>query len=106
MVEKLKAQLKLLNELDKKRILWFRFSGLVFLAIVGLIIDWTFISNTKWAALVFSLGLILSAVWWYWTMSVVRQMVDQRKAESSALIEIIEDIKEIKKNVRELDKGK
>ncbi len=106
MVEQLKAQLKILNELDRKRILWLKFSGVVFLAIIVLIIDWAFISNTKWAALVFSLGLVLSAVWWYWTMSVVRQMVDQRKAESSALIEIIEDIKEIKKNVRDLDKVK
>ena len=106
MVKLLKAQLKELDKLNRQRIIWLRLSGFVSIAVIAIIVDWSYVKDTKWGYLVFSLGLILSVVWWYWTMVVVRRLIDQRKIESVAIIEMVEDIKEMKNDVKGLDNSK
>ena len=101
MVNLIKTQLEELKEINRQRIAWLKISGFVALAILIIIIDWTYVKHTPWGWGVISLGLILSIVWWYWTMMVIRKLIDQKSLETASLIEIINDIKEIKKEVQE-----
>jgi hypothetical protein len=49
-----------------------------------------------------SSGLLLAVVWWYWTMKMVRTVIDHRVVEVEILTDIVTDIKEI----AQLIKGK
>ena len=104
MVKLIKAQIEELRELDKQRIAWLRISGFVAVAIIAVIVDWHYVKNTGWGWLLVSTGLAVSAIWWYWTMIVVRKILHQKSLESEALIDLINDIKEIKQEVKKFTK--
>ncbi len=100
MVDKLKTGIEKLETLNKQRIIWLRLSGFVVIAILAIIFDWHYVQDTKWEFLVFSSGMILSVLWWYWTMIILRHLIEQKKAESAVIIDIVEDIREIKESVK------
>ena len=104
MANLIKQNIEELKELDKQRIAWLRISGFVALVIVLIIVDWQYVKDTKWGWLVVVGGITISAVWWYWTMIVIRKLLNQKTIETETLIEIINDVKEIKEDVKNFNK--
>lgn len=103
MVKNLQAQIQKIQKFKKDRIIWLRLSVIVLIAIAVLIIDIAFIDNQKLHYLLVSCGLIISAAWWYWTMKLVRELIDHKLLEVELLAEIIDDIKSIKNNLKNID---
>ena len=103
MVNTLKKHIKNLEQFDKHRIFWLRLSGFVAIAILLTVIDWALlgVNNIYWVLV--STGLVLSAIWWYWTMRLVKELLTHRMAEIQILSEIVSDIKEIKDDVKNIN---
>ena len=96
--------LKKLEEFEQQRKFWLRLSAFIIVVILSITWKWDLIqiNHTEW---VFgSIGLSMSAVWWYWTMRVVRATISHRKDEVKILAELITDIKDIKTEVSKLKK--
>jgi len=71
-------------------------------------VEWRYIlESTKWPVwIILSIFMsIISATWWYWTMSLVQKLLDGRKEEYKILREMLDDILEIKKDISSLRKG-
>lgn len=104
MVKKLEQGLAQLEKLNRQRIIWLRLSGFVVIAILTLFVDWHYIQeNRKLEFLVISSGIILSVLWWYWTMIILKNMIEQKKAESDAIIGVIQEVREIKEMVKKFN---
>lgn len=103
MVKTLQKHLNDIKQFDKDRIFWLRLSGFVAIAILLIVADWTLIGTNSVYWVLVSTGLVLSAIWWYWTMKMVRALLNHRLAEVEILSDIINDIKEIKQDVKNLD---
>jgi hypothetical protein len=103
MVKQLQQHIQQIKQFDKDRIFWLRLSGFVAISILLIILDWTFLGfkTIHWSLI--SVGLILSVTWWYWTMKLVKELLNHRLAEIEILTDIIGDIKEIQKDVKKLD---
>lgn len=105
MIENLQVHIQKIKQFNKDRITWLRLSGFVIIAIFLTIIDWMFINNQNFNWLLISSGLLLSAIWWYWTMKLVRELLNHKTTEIEILSEIILDIKEIKKDIKNIDQN-
>lgn len=103
MVDQLKQHIKNLEKFNKDRLFWLRLSGLVTISILLIIVNWTFVDTGKIYWILVSIGLILSAAWWYSTMRLIREIINHRLVEIEILSSIIEDIQEIKQDVRKFD---
>jgi len=91
-----------LQAINKQRKYWLVLSMFVVIIISYIIFDWTKITKDQWYFwILISLGLTISVVWWYWTMRVVRIMLHHRLEETEILHDLVLDIKDIKKNVKE-----
>ena len=97
-LSKYQAHLTLLN---KQRKMWLALSALVVISILDIIFNWPSVTSgyLLWAFV--SCGLLVALSWWYWTMRIIRQLIDHRIVESEVLHEIVTDIKDIKKEVKE-----
>jgi hypothetical protein len=93
----LKQHLENFKKLDRQRIIWLRLSAFVVLAVLGVLWDWNDIVQYKLGWLIGACGLIISVLWWYWTMIVIRLLIQYRAEETQILFEIVDDIKLIKK---------
>lgn len=102
MVKNLTSQLKKLEKFNKDRLTWIRLSVLVLCSIFLLIIDWTVLRTLNLHWIFVSAGLIMSVVWWYWTMKLIRELIDQKITEVELLYDLIADIKGIKQDVKNL----
>lgn len=93
-----------LNEFERDRKFWLRLSAFIIIAIISIIWEWDVIqlNHTEW--LFGSIGLIVSAIWWFWTMRVLRMTLEHRKDEIIILGELIADIKSIKNDVSKMQK--
>ena len=91
-----------LNELKKlnfQRKAWLGLSFFVMISISFIIFDTKDLINYGLVWPFAILGIIVSAVWWYWTMLVVRKIIEHKKEETELLIELVNTIKEIRKYV-------
>lgn len=103
MVKNLKTNIQKLKQFDQDRIVWLKLSGLALIVVILLIIDWSIFGTNKLYWILISFGLILSVSWWYWTMKLIRDLLKHRLVEMEILSDIVNDIKEIKKDVRNID---
>ena len=103
MVKNLKTHLEKIKQFDKDRLLWLKLSGVVAFFISLIIINLLFfkVESIHWITISISLGLSVS--WWYWTMRILQDLLNHRLAEVEILADIINDIKEIKNDVKKLD---
>ena len=99
MKENLQTHIKKIHDLEKDRIFWLKISGFVAVLMISLIASWEFITDNKINWTLISLGLIISAIWWYWTMKIIREHLKLRKEEIDILQDIVFEIKEIKKTI-------
>jgi hypothetical protein len=103
MKQKLKSHVAELEKFNKERIFWLRLSGFVAISILLIILDWTILGQNSTFWILVSLGLTLSVTWWYWTMKLVRKIIDHRLVEVEILSNIVGDIKEIREDIKKLD---
>ena len=103
MTTNLKSHIAELEKFNKERIFWMRLSGFVAISILLIVLDWTLLGQHSIHWVLISLGLVLSVSWWYWTMKMVRTVIDHRVVEVEILANIVTDIKEIREDVKKLD---
>ena len=94
------ADLKRIN--DQRRI-WLFASSIVVSCIIFLIFAWDWIDHFAsygvwWV--VISLIMIISVNWWYWTMKVIRILLEHQEAEYTLLACILNDVSEAKKDIK------
>lgn len=94
-----------LEQINAQRRVWLYASSVVVLATVFLIFGWNWLdhfdSKAVWWVTISSM-LVLSVNWWYWTMRVMLRLINHQKIEFSIIAELLSDIKEIRKEVRQL----
>lgn len=103
MVDKLKNHIEQLKKFDRQRLLWLYLSGGVFFSIIAIVVDFVFFDHREIYWSFVPIGLLLSVLWWYWTMRFVRLLLTHRIDEVQILGEIVADIKDIKKDVKNLN---
>ena len=91
-----------LQNIDNQRKAWLFLSAFVAVTIIGIIFGWNYVQANKIIWLVTSLGLLVSMTWWYWTMKLIRQIVNYKLTESEILNDLIQDIRYIKDEVKNL----
>lgn len=104
----IEANQKDLDRIHDQRRLWLWASSVVFWALIFIIFAWDWIdgmqSKSIWWVIV-SCMLILSINWWYWTMRVIRRLVNHQATEYDLLQSILHDLSSIKQDVRDLNSG-
>lgn len=94
-----------LDRINNQRRIWLYASSLVFLGIIGLIFTWDWIdhfqSNKIWWSII-SVILILCINWWYWTMRVIRILLNHQQVEYDLMQCILEDVEMAKYELRNL----
>jgi hypothetical protein len=104
MEKRLQKHLAHLREIDSERKYWLGISVFVVITIIGVVFNWDYVVNDKIAWLVVTLGLTITVVWWYWTMKIVRHLLESKNDEYEILNEVVCTIKEIKEDVKNLPK--
>ena len=95
--------LERIKAFKNQRICWMK-SSFVVAALVALTVtgwNWIVSQHLVWAFATCS--LVVSATWWYWTMSMVKDLIELKQDEAVILSDLISDIKEMKEKVRQLD---
>jgi len=96
---KIHQQLTILQTLEKHRRRWLILSSIVVASTLFVIYDWFHIQNhtTQWT--LSALGILIAMVWWYWTMRLIRILLQHRLEDRVIMAEIIEDVKYIRTEV-------
>lgn len=102
----IQERLVVLDKINNQRRLWLYLSSTVVMYAIIIItgIDYIFDDKHKkigWAIMCAS--LILSINWWYWTMSIIRTLINDLYLEYSLLSEIIDEVSEIVKEHKNID---
>jgi amino acid permease len=100
MIQKIEKYKKRLTEFEKQRKVWIQMSSFVCLGLLILYLDWDYIVAHGWQKHFAILGLMISAAWWYWTMCMIRVLVRYKLIELKILAEIMEEIGNVKNDVR------
>jgi ABC-type bacteriocin/lantibiotic exporter with double-glycine peptidase domain len=100
MKTKIKKHIEELHIIDSQRKGWLVLSAFVASGLLGIIFGWNAVQQYHLVWLVVSGGLIVSMIWWYWTMRLINHLIHYKVTESEILSDIVEDIREIKNEVR------
>lgn len=99
MNKKLKKHIEELHIIDSQRKGWLVLSAFVSIAVLGIIFGWNSVRENQLVWLVVSLGLVVSMIWWYWTMRLIRHLINYKVAESEILTDVVKEIRYIKREV-------
>lgn len=107
MIQKLKEFRTELEKINEQRTLWLYASAAVILGVVLIIAGWHYLQDLQmlwifWT--IISTGLIVSVIWWYWTMRMIRYSLNHQLTILDLLVEMTDDIKLVKKDVEVLFK--
>lgn len=103
-MKNIKRHIEELHIIDSQRKGWLVLSAFVAVGTLGIIFGWNFVHNHYLIWLMVSSGLLLSVIWWYWTMKLIRHIIEFKLTESQILTDIIEEVKTIKNIVtKEVD---
>jgi Flp pilus assembly protein TadB len=103
-----KKLLEDINNSRKQRSIWIRLSYafIVFLTIIT--VNWSAIIETHniilWIS-IFAVLIVTAAFWWYWTVDLVRKLLNHKEEEFKIIESIVYDLQHIKKDVDELKKS-
>lgn len=89
-----------LKKFEAQRSDWLKFSVVVAVSLSLIIVDIFFIAEKNLTYILVGAGLLISAAWWYWTMHIVREVLNHKHYEAEILKMIIEDVKEIKQAIK------
>lgn len=104
MANKLIAIKEALESFNVERVFWLKLSGFIVVLLLSTIWKWDFIQSYHLGWIIFTIGTSISVLWWYWTMKLIRTTLHHRQEEVSILIDLVEDIKAIKTQVKDLKK--
>jgi len=102
MEKQVKKHLKELVQIDSQRKKLLLIGIFVVAMILTIITKWNDVDQYRVLWLIISFVLIVGVVWWYWTMSVIKQLIGHKLTESSILRELIVDIQIIKTEVKKV----
>lgn len=103
MDNKLSGHLNQLKAIRRQRKYWLLLSVMVVGFITYIISDWNQLSQDRiYFYLVISSGLGIAIVWWYWTMNVMKTLIQHRSEELEILNDLVVDIKDIKQHVKDV----
>jgi ABC-type bacteriocin/lantibiotic exporter with double-glycine peptidase domain len=100
----MKNHIEKLQNFDRERKSWLVLSAFVSIGAIGVILGWNAVQTNHLIWVVSSLGLVIAVIWWYWTMRLIRHLIEHKIVESSILQELVEDIRHIKEEVKNLPK--
>ena len=100
MKNKLQQNISQLKQFNRQRKLWLFLSFFVISSILGIVFDWNHIQKYQLEWSLGTAGLVVAAVWWYWTMRLIRHLIEQKTTECEILTELVVEIKTIKEEVR------
>jgi hypothetical protein len=92
-------------KLNNQRKRWLAFSSVVFVAVILIIFFSEKINQLHYHSiwwLIGSIGLIVSINWWYWTLTLIRRVLQHQIDTVIILSEITSDVKSIKTDINEL----
>jgi Flp pilus assembly protein TadB len=98
-MKKIVHHIQQLHIIDNERKGWLILSAFVAAAVLGIIFGWNTVRESHLIWLVVCTGLVLSVTWWYWTMRLIRQMLEFKREESEILLDIVKEIRYIKNKV-------
>jgi hypothetical protein len=93
-----------LQKFDQERKSWLVLSAFVAVGILGIIFGWNAVQTNHLIWVVSSLGLIIAVIWWYWTMRLIRHLIEHKIFEAVILQDIVKDIRHIKDEVKNFPK--
>jgi predicted cation transporter len=100
MANTIQQLIKNFDKIERQRTLWIRFSIIVVLLLAIIILDWSHIvNNNKHLWFIFSLGIVLSATWWYWTMRLVKIIITTKKELLNIMLELTSNITETRSEI-------
>ena len=101
MSTKLLKHVEELHKIDNQRKGWLVLSAFVSAAVLGIIFGWNWVNEHHLVWIMVSSGLVLAVVWWYWTMRLIRHLVQYKVTESEILTDIVKDIQYIRNKIEE-----
>jgi len=102
MDQKISRHLQHLKLFDNQRRAWLFLSALVVAAVFKIIFSWNSLNENHFMWIAVSLGLMVSITWWYWTMKLIRDLIQQRREEGEILVDIVHHIRDVQNEVRKL----
>lgn len=102
MESRLKIHLDKLHAFDNERRAWLVLSSFVVVSVLGIIFSWDAVTHSKIIYLIGTLGLVLSVTWWYWTMRLVRHLLESKTDEYQLLTEVVEMVRSVQDDVKKL----
>jgi Flp pilus assembly protein TadB len=99
MVKNLEQNLKDCEKFEKQRTAWLRISGFIAIVILVVIVDWSFVTTSKESWILFSSGITMALIWWYWTMMLIRRLLKHNTELAKILLDLHHDVKDIKKEL-------
>lgn len=90
-----------LSKLNREKILWYKLSIIVLGALLFVIFEYDYIVSAKLEKYFLISGLIISSVWWYWTMGVISEILKIKNLQIEMLDEILTTIKSIKIDIKD-----
>ncbi|NBO28732.1 MAG: hypothetical protein EBV10_05740 [Synechococcaceae bacterium WB6_1A_059] len=52
---------------------------------------------------IFGFFIIVSVIWWYWTMSMIKKLLTMRQLEVKILEDLVKDINQVKKDIQNIN---
>lgn len=101
-ISKFKSDITRLNDQRQR---WLMFSSVIFVGVILIIFFSDTINNlqsqTVWW-MIGSVGLLVSINWWYWTLTLIRRVLQHQIDTVVILNEITNDVKDIKTDITDL----
>lgn len=101
---KIKDHTESLEKIYKQRRTWLYASSIVYTSVVSIIVGWEYLSYNNheiiWWVIV-TLSLIVSTLWWYWTMRTIVTLVLSIYAEYEILTELTIEIEKVRMLVKD-----
>jgi len=106
MDDKLKEHLLILKRFDLQRKIWWILSAFVLCVLALLVFDYKHLIEygVFWKIGIFA--IIMTALWWYWVMRLVSQLLQYRVAELQVLSDLHETLVIVKKEFIESSTNK
>jgi len=100
---KIQAFLNKIKKYEKQRQLWMLLSVVFVSFILGIAVEWQQLVRLNifeiWLA-ISSVLIITGICWWYWTMHVLKNILSERHGEIELLVDVSNDIRTIKEEVK------
>ena len=96
-----------IDKLNNQRQLWLYASSVVLVAVLFLIFGWDWLSSLssrKLWWLIISSMILIAVNWWYWTMSLIKQLMEHHTNSIKVIKSLISDINAVRSDLTDIDK--